>query len=199
MLFLGQKVQSLASLVSSISLAWLLPREGGEEGTENLEQRGMHTEIYSGLTFLLSTEDLVKEASPPQTSYLAELHAFWHADSFPHLWAVWSKDYLHSKKKKKEEEAWIPPKCLPGTPTHLFVPSTLTNYVPSSFLLIWQLTTPFLRCFFTLFLGLVSRFCPASLAAPTQVFCRFLLIALSSRLWKWPRAWSSYRESTFTL
>ena len=104
MLFLGQKVQSLASLVSSISLAWLLPREGGEEGTENPKQRGMHTEIYSGLTFLLSTEDLVKEASPSQTSYLAGLHAFRHADSFPHLWAVWSKDYLHSKKKEKKKK-----------------------------------------------------------------------------------------------
>lgn len=68
--------------------------------------------------------------------------------------------FIPSKKKKKKQ------------------PSTHTNYVPSSFLLIWQLTTPFLRCFFTLLLGLVSWFCPASLAAPTQVFCRFLLLAL---------------------
>ena len=65
-LFFGRRGQSLASSISfSTSQARLLPREGGEEGTENPEQREeMHTEIH--LSFFSAIKDLAEEASPPR-------------------------------------------------------------------------------------------------------------------------------------
>lgn len=56
-LFFGRRGQSLASSISfSTSQAWLLPREGGEERTENAEQR-RNAHRYP-LEFLLSHQRL---------------------------------------------------------------------------------------------------------------------------------------------
>lgn len=154
--FFGQKVQSLCFL-SLQFLEWIVSQvREGEEGTENPEQRGTHTEIYSGSRSFSAIEDWLKKPHPPVTSYPAGL-CMPDTLTLPPTAKVQLRLSSLPKKKKK---AWIPP----GAHLALQLICAWNSPQPCPHLSFLHLAAdnPALRCLFTLLLRLVSRFCPAS-------------------------------------